>query len=415
MRIKSASGVAKSSWFLIASITLLNAMGMTIVYPILPFITQQYVSDPSVVALWVGALGSVFALCTFVSAPFLGALSDRVGRKPVLVVSLFGSVVGYVLFGIGGSILILVVARVIAGLTAGDTAVIFAYIADVTPPEERAARFGLLGALTGIGFMVGPAIGGLLTNFGLSTPFFVTAGITTVTVLLTLLVLPETLTPELRSKSLSLEGLHPFRSIGDAFKRTELRPLLLIFIIMCIPNTFFENNLSVLAMDAAKWGPTQIGLLVSAVGISDIIVKGALLRVLLPRLGERGVVLVGMVGQSVGCAALALVGSFLPFPWLFATGVLLFAASEGGMQAALQGLLANAVAPDEQGWLAGSRSSLSSATQMVVPLLGGWLYTQVGHSAPYWIGVGMILIAIFAPARSLFRTGDTPEPEEANV
>jgi DHA1 family tetracycline resistance protein-like MFS transporter len=136
------------------------------------------VSDPSTLALWVGVLQSAYALCAFISAPYLGALSDRVGRRPILVISLLGSAAGYVLFGIGGAIWVLVVSRMTDGVTAGNAAVIFAYVADVTHPKERAARFGLLGAVGGIGFIAGPALGGLLANFGLATPVFVTAGIT---------------------------------------------------------------------------------------------------------------------------------------------------------------------------------------------------------------------------------------------
>lgn len=405
--------MAKSTWFLIASMFFLMAVGMTIVFPVLPFIIRKYLSNPSVLALWVGALQSVYSLCAFLSAPFLGKLSDRVGRRPILVVSLFGSVVGYVLFGIGGSIWVLALGRVIDGLTAGTSFTIFAYVSDVTPPEERATRFGLLGALGGIGFMVGPTIGGLLTNFGLATPVFVTAGITAVTALLSLFLLPETVAPEKRSKMiLSVGEILPFRSISDAFKRAELRPLLLILVLASIPNTFFEANVNVLGMDAVAWGPTQVGLLISGVGVIDIIVKGVLLRVLLKRLGERGVVLAGLAGMILGCAALALVGGSQPLVWLLVSGGLLLPGSEGGMKPALQGLLANAVTPDEQGWLAGSRESLSSAIEMIAPLLGGWLYSEAGHATPYWIGVVMIFAAIFVGVRFLSRKGCILQPEE---
>lgn len=412
---KPSSGLSRSAWFLIATISFLSDLGMTIVFPVLPFITRQYVSNPSILALWVGVLQAVYALCAFVSAPFLGKLSDRVGRRPVLIVSLLGSAVGYVLFGIGGAMWVLALGRVIDGLTAGNIAVLFAYVADVTPPEDRAARFGLLGALQGIGFIAGPALGGLLTHFGLAAPVFVAAGITTVTVLLSLFVLPETLAPEKRSKTTPSVGeILPFKSIGAAFKRAELRPLLFVFLLAGIPNNFFETNVNVLAMDAVAWGPTQVGLLISGIGVADIVVQGGLLRLLLKRLGERGVILVGMAAMALGCAALALVGGSLPVVWPLVAGGLLLAGAEGGMQAALQGLLTSAVHPDEQGWLAGTRDSLHSAIAVLAPLLGGWLYSKAGHATPYWIGVVMILAAIFVGARSLSGKGGTPRPEEAS-
>lgn len=412
---KASSRPVKSAWFIIASMFFLTAIGMTILFPVIPFITRQYVSDPSVLALWVGILSSAYALCAFFSAPFLGKLSDRVGRRPVLVISLFGSVVGYVLFGIGGAIWVLVLSRVIDGLTAGNTSTIFAYVADVTPPEERASRYGLLGAIGGIGFMVGPALGGLLTNFGLAVPVFFTAGITAFIALLSIFLLPETLAPENRSKkmTLSLGEILPFRSISNAFKRVEVRPLLFVFILAAIPNVFFETNVNVLGIDAVGWGPIQIGLLISAVGVLDIIVKGVLLRVFLKWIGERGVVLAGLAGMTIGCAALALVAGFLPVVWLIVAGGLLLPGAEGGMQAALRGLLSNAVAPDEQGWISGSRESLSSAIAVLAPLMGGWIYSEVGHATPYWIGVVLILTAIFIGARFMSRNGVITRPKEA--
>lgn len=409
---KPSAGMAKSTWFLIASMYFLSEMGMTIVFPVLPFIARQYVSDSAALALWVGVLQSVYALCAFVSAPYLGKLSDRVGRKPVLVVSLFSSVAGYVLFGIGGAIWVLIITLVIDGLMAGTKSTVFAYVADVTPRAAHMVRWGALG---GIGFMVGTALGGLLINFGLTAPVFVTAGITTVAAILFFFVLPETLTPEKHSKmTLSAGEILPFRSIGNAFKRAELRPLLFVFLLAVTPTIFFETNINVLSMDAVAWGPTQIGLLVFGIGLVNIVVKGFLLRVLLKWLGERGAVLLGLAGMTLGCAALALVGGALPVVWLLVAGGVILSSSEGGMKAALQGSLANAISPDEQGWIAGSRESFSSAAGMLAPLLGGWLYSEAGHAVPYWIGVVMIIAAIFVEARSLPRKGSIPHLAEAN-
>jgi DHA1 family tetracycline resistance protein-like MFS transporter len=234
-----------------------------------------------------------------------------------------------------------------------------------------------------------------------------------VTALLSFFALPETLAPEKRSKvTPSAKEILPFRSIGKAFKRAELRPLLFIFLLAGIPNTFFETNINVLAMDAIQWGPT-IGLLISGIGVTDIIVKGGLLRMLLKWLGERGVILTGLAGMTLGCAV-ALVSGPLPVVWLLIAGGLLLPGAEGGMKAALQRLLANSVALDEQGWLAGTRESLHSAVEMIAPLLGGWLYSEAGHAVPYWIGVVMIIAAIFIGARSLSTKGGTPRQEEAS-
>lgn len=400
------SATHKLAWPLMIAITFLTTIGMTIVFPVLPFILQQYVPEASL-ALWVGVLESVYALCAFVAAPVLGSLSDRYGRKPILVISVLGSAAGFAMFGIGGALWVLLVSRVVDGLTAGDMPVMFAYVADITPPEKRAQRYGLLGALGGIGFMVGPAIGALLANINLSAPVFATAAIAALVGLVSAAVLPESLAPQNRSKQVKLEELHPFKVISAAFARKELRPLLIGITLIGIPFAFFGNNVSVLALDEIHWGPTEVGLLLSGVGVTDIVIQGVLLGFLVRKFGERGVVVGGMAGQLIGCVGLALVAGILPLPWLLASAGLVFAAGQGGMQAALDGLMSASVGADEQGWLAGGLSSLGSAVQMIVPLLGGWLY-GVSHGAPYWISVALIALAAVPLVRSS-RNTSTPE------
>jgi DHA1 family tetracycline resistance protein-like MFS transporter len=353
------------------TIVFLSVISMTIVLPILPFIVQKYVHGTKDIGLWVGVLVTVFAACAFFSAPVLGALSDRIGRKPVLVVSLLGSAVGYVLFGIAGGLWVLVLSRVIDGVTAGDRPVAMAYLADITPPEERAAQFGLVGAVGGVGFMVGPAVGGLLTHFGLAAPVFVAAAITVLTAIISAFVLPETITREKRAARLTVETPHPIQTIRDALRHPDLRPLLIALMLAAIPFTFYGMNVAVLAKDSLVWGPMQIGLLVSVIGVLDIIIQGGLVRFLVPRIGEHRVALVGLVGQAVGCAMLALVGSFLPLPLVFIVGVLLFGAAEGGTNAAVQGLISRSVPDDEQGALAGGLGSIESATQVWAAPISG--------------------------------------------
>ena len=197
--------------WIIVGIVLINAIGMTIVFPLLPFLLEKYLPNSQIV-IGVGALAAVYALCTFLAAPFYGALSDRYGRKYILVISLLGSVIGYVLFGIGGALWILFLGRIIDGLTAGDITALFAYIADSTEPDERTKWFSYFGGAIGIGSMVGPALGGLLGTFSISLPFYVTAGIFMLSTFVVYFFLPESLAPEKRSKHLSLEKSQYFCS-----------------------------------------------------------------------------------------------------------------------------------------------------------------------------------------------------------
>jgi DHA1 family tetracycline resistance protein-like MFS transporter len=394
-------------------ITMLTTAGMTVVLPILPFVVLRYVPDPSHLAVWVGVLETVNALCAFTVAPLLGRLSDRFGRRPIIVIAAFGAVIGYLLFGIGGSIWILLLGRIVQGATAGDLPALFAYLADITPPEQRAKRFGLLGALSGIGTMVGPALGGLLAAIDIALPVFATAGFALVIAILSIFFLPESLVPAKRTSHLDLHALHPFDAFRQAFRRPELRGLLIGIILVSLPFGFFVNNFSVLALDSIAWGPTAIGLLVACVGIVDIVIQGVLLGVLLPRIGERGVIVSGIVAQATGLVALAVVASVFAQPWLFIVGALGLAAGQGAATATMDGVLSNAVADDEQGWLAGTAQSLNSAIGMIAPLLAGVLYAGIAHAAPYLLGASLMVGAAIVIARARFanaaKPADVPE------
>ncbi|MDR1807827.1 MAG: MFS transporter [Propionibacteriaceae bacterium] len=395
-----AAAPSRRAWPLIIAIAFLSGVGMSIVLPVLPFITLRHISDESRLAWWVGVLEAAYALSAFLTAPLLGALSDRHGRRPVLIYSVFGAAVGYLLFGFGGSLWLLILARVVQGLASGDLPALFGYVADITPGKDRAKRFGFLGAVSGVAMIVGPAIGGALSRISLDAPVLATAGVSALIGALAIVVLPESLAPENRSDSLTVADLIPVTAIRNALARPTLRPLLLGTVLLSLPFVFFATNSTVLAWDTAGWGPAQVSILLTVIGVCDIAIQGGLLALLIPRIGERGVVIAGAAGQAVGCLGIALAASWLSLPWLLAGAFILFAACEGGTTAALQGLLSTRAGADEQGWLAGGLGSLSSAIQVAVPLLGGWIYAALGHGVPYWLGLAAIVTATVMLARA---------------
>ncbi|WP_341955165.1 MFS transporter [Microbacterium sp. LWH13-1.2] len=390
----------KRAWIMLIVLTMLTVIGMTVVLPVLPFVVLQYVSHEGDLAIWVGVLEAVNGLCAFLVAPFLGRLSDRFGRRPVIIAAAFGAAFAMTLFGIGGAIWVLVLARVIQGVTAGDLPALFAYLADITPPEKRAQRFGLLGALSGIGMMIGPAIGGLLAAVSLQLPVFLTAVVALTIAILSIFLLPESLKPENRIERISIREIQPFGVFTEAFGRKELRGLMIGFGLLALPFGFFVNNFSVLALDSISWGPTQIGLLTAGVGIIDILIQGVLLGILLPRIGERGVIISGIVAQTIGLVGLAVVASVFAQPWVFIVGALMLAAGQGAATAALDGAMSNAVGDDEQGWLGGATQSLNAAMNTAAPLIAGALYVTVSHAAPYWLGAALMVVAAIVVGRA---------------
>ncbi|AHW62745.1 Putative tetracycline-efflux transporter [Corynebacterium glyciniphilum AJ 3170] len=414
---------------MLVAVTLLNVVGMTIVLPILPFVVRDVMPSFGTLALWVGLLEAVNALCAFIAAPILGGISDRWGRRPVIVIGAFGAAVGFLVFALGGflagtfsgAIWLLLLGRIIQGVTAGDMPALFAYVADITPANQRAKRYGMLGALTGIGFMIGPALGGLLATHSIDLPVLATAGVALTVGVLTLVALPESHVPENRTARLTVEQIHPLNVFREAFARPSLRMLLSGLLLVAIPFSFFVNNYSVLAMDTVNWSPTQIGLLNSCIGVLDIVIQGVLLGILLKWVGERGVILGGLVVQATGVLLLALLASAFNDPWLLIMGTLMLGAGEGPMTATLNGVLSTSVSDDEQGWLAGVTQGMQNAVGVVVPLAVGVLY-GIGIAVPYWIALVLLCAAFVVLSRAAFdspsrgrrapeRPGAATEPE----
>jgi len=278
----------KFTLWIIVGIVLLNSIGFSLVLPLLPFLVGKYLPSQQVV-VGMSALMSVFAACTFFAAPVFGALSDRYGRKIILIISLMGSVTGYVLFGIGGALWILFLGRIIDGLTAGNISTLFAYISDSTVPEERTRWFGYIGAVMGIGKIGGPALGGLLGSISIGLPFFVTAGFIFLSGLAVYFLLPESLAPEKRTKHLTLHSFNTFSHFKDIFSLKKVKLLLILGVLFYTGLGIFQFNFIIFLKDIYKWGPLFIGTLLTLVGVCEIISRALLLPWLLKYFNERSI------------------------------------------------------------------------------------------------------------------------------
>jgi len=365
--------------WIIIGIVLLNSIGLSIVLPLLPFLVGNYL-PPQQVVVGMSLLMSIFATCTFFAAPAFGALSDRYGRKYILIISLLGSVAGYVLFGIGGALWMLFLGRIIDGLTAGNISILFAYIADTTQPDERAKWFGYIGAVMGIGKIGGPALGGLLGSISIGLPFFVTAGLILLSALATYFLLPESLNIERRTKHLSLNSFNTFSHFRDVFSLNGVLLLLITGILFYISLSIFQFNLTVFLKDVYQWTPAWIGAILTLVGICEIVVRAVLLPLLLKHFNEKSIGVVGLVTVTVGLSSI-LVSIYIHSAVIIAIAIICIICGEGLFDPTYNGKLSQLVEENNQGKLQGVNQSLQALNNMLVPL---------GAAAIYFYSPGML-------------------------
>jgi len=383
-------------------------MGIGLVGPVLPYIVGRYVSDPAALTSTVSWLAVCYSLCAFFAAPLLGAASDRFGRRPVLLLSLLGSAVGYAVFGWAGALPLLFLGRILDGITAGNFSALFGMLADSTAPEQRGKYFGQMGAAVGGGFILGPAIGGLASRISLETPLFLAAGLCLLNLLWGLLFVPETHPRGKRSKATPLKALNPFTQILELLSVPHIRRLIVSSTLFILPFAMMQTLLGVLLKTSLNWGADQTSTVFIVVGVSDILVQGLLLGWLIKSLGELGVARLGLGLGVFGFLGMALLVP-LPSSALVYASVLAFAIGEGIFTAIMNTLLSQAAGEEAQGKVQGGSQALSSAAQVVGPLVGGQLSSKVGASVPFYAGAGLVVLAGLALQQGVARasTGRT--------
>ncbi len=372
----------------------LCGIGFTIIMPVIPFLVQPYTSSPGEQAIVVTLLTSVYALCVFFAAPVLGALSDKYGRRPLLLVCLLGSAIGYVVFGIGGALWILFAGRIIEGITGGSIGTIFAYFADIIPPEQRTKYFGWVSAVVGVGTVIGPTLGGLLAKFGYSVPLYFGAAITLLNVAYGFFFMPESLDKKNRLKEITLVRLNPFIQLANLLSMKNLNRLLISAFLIWIPNGSLQAVFSQLTMDSFSWKPTLIGLMFSIMGVQDILSQGVIMPQLLKKLSDKQIAILGMVSEIIGYSLIAASTLFTFYP-LFIAGMFIFGFGDSIFGPTFNGMLSKSVDSSEQGRIQGGSQSIQALARMIGPIIGGQIYVSLGSAAPAFMG--MILIAAAIP------------------
>ncbi|AIF50240.1 tetracycline resistance MFS efflux pump [Pelosinus sp. UFO1] len=372
----------------------LCGIGFGIITPVVPFLVQPYTSNPGDQAIAVTLLTSVYAVCVFFAAPGLGALSDRYGRRPVLLVCLLGSAIGYLVFGIGGALWVLFAGRIIEGIAGGSISTIFAYFADITPPEQRTKYFGWVSAASGVGFVIGPTLGGLLAKFGYSVPMYFGAIITLLNVVYGFFFMPESLDKNNRLKEIAFVRLNPFTQLVNVLSMKNLKRLFVSAFLLWIPNGSLQAVLSQFTIDTFSWEPAQIGLVFSIMGFQDIISQGLIMPKLLIKLSDKQIAILGMVSEIIGYSLIAASALFSFYP-LFIAGMFIFGFGDSLIGPSFNGMASKSVDSSEQGRIQGGSQSIQALARIIGPIIGGQIYVSLGHAAPAFMG--MILIAVAIP------------------
>ena len=354
----------------------LDLVGFGIVIPLLPLYAKRFGAGP-VAVTW---LLAVYSLMQFFFAPWWGRVSDRVGRRPVLLLGLFGSAASYLAFGLAGSLPVLFIARAANGLAGANVGVAQAYVADVTGPEDRARGMGIIGAAFGLGFIIGPAVGGVLSRYGFAAPFLAAAAVTLANALLAVVRLPESLPPERRSAHPRGFGLGDrLRTLVGAGTSGRLRALYAAGFLVTLAFAALEATFSLWA--DARWHLTRHGIayVFAFIGLVSAIAQGALVGRMVKRAGEMRTALLGIALIVAGAAATALA----PQPGLLLAALALLALGQGMASPSMSSLISHQGGPGEQGRLLGVYQSLSALGRVAGPVLGGVALAHVGLAAPF--------------------------------
>ncbi|MXQ09142.1 MFS transporter [Alphaproteobacteria bacterium GH1-50] len=342
--------------------TVIDSMGIGLILPVMPALLREIANIPlSEAALYGGVLATAFAIMLFLCGPVVGALSDRYGRRPIMLASLAVMALDYLVMALAGAFWLLLVGRIVGGMVAATQATAMAFMADISKPEEKAARFGMIGAAFGVGFVLGPLLGGLLAEFGTRAPFFAAAALAAMNLVFGYVVMPET---NRNRRPLTLARANPFGAFRQVGQTPELRPLLILFFLYQVAFFVYPAVWAYFTEARFGWEPSMIGASLAAFGVSMALVQGWLIRYVLKWLGERGTVIYGLVFNFFAFLVLALVQSgtvALLFVPLTALGAV--------VTPAVQGMMSRRTADDSQGELQGVLSSTAALATVISPLV----------------------------------------------
>ncbi len=394
----------KSGVFFILVTILIDCIGFGIIIPIMPDLIRELTGgDLSEAARYGGLLIVAYAIMQFISSPILGSLSDKYGRRPILLISLFGLGVDYLFLAFAPTIAWLFFGRIFSGICGASITTASAYIADVSTPEKRSQNFGLIGAAFGLGFIIGPVIGGVFAQFGLHIPFMLAAGLSFLNWLYGYFILPESLTKENR-RNFEWKRANPIGALIQVVKHPALFGLLGALLILYIAAQSTQSIWSFYTIEKFNWNATWVGYSLGFVGLTVAIVQGGLIRIIIPKIGNNKAIRIGFILYVIGFTSFA----FAAKGWMMFAFLLPYALA-GITGPAIQGLISTKVPPNEQGEMQGIMTALMSLASIFGPLLMTNLFFYFTSKdspiyfpgAPFLMGAVLTVIAIFICNKSL--------------
>ncbi|MEO0343757.1 MAG: TCR/Tet family MFS transporter [Pseudomonadota bacterium] len=388
----------------------IDSMGIGLMMPVMPDLMLELgAEDLGNAAIWGGFLSMIFALMQFLFGPFLGALSDRFGRRPVLLLSLVVVAVDYVLLGLAWTIWVVLIARIIAGIASATQSTASAYMADISGPEEKAQGFGLVGAAFGIGFVLGPLIGGLLSELGTRAPFYAAAILATANLILGYFVFPETVTDEIRRK-FEMRRANPFGAFKHVGQLPQVGRMLLVVFVYNFAFMIYPAIWSYFTQEAYGWSAYDVGISLAAFGIMIAFVQGFAIRYFIRWMGEAKTAMFGLVMNCIAFAIFTVTNA----GWQ-AYAIILITTLGAVTMPSLQGMMSRRVGNDAQGELQGVLVSTQSVGSILSPLVMTmvfWYFTAEG--APFYLPGAPFLLAAMLTFLGLIlfltRTRMAPEP-----
>lgn len=400
--------------FIFATI-FLDALGIGILIPVFPDVIRRFGHDPSFVNHYYGYFISIYALMQFLASPILGSLSDRFGRRPVLLISLLGAGLDYLLMAFAPTLGILFAGRIVSGLTGASMTVASSYMADISDDTNRSANFGMIGAAFGLGFIVGPGLGGLLGHLGHQAPFIAAAVFNLLNFAFGYFILPESL-DEAHRRKVELKKLNPFHSLFKLLFQPGMRILIWIYLLLYLAGQVHPSVWTLYTQYKFNWSAFEVGMSLSFVGISVALTQGYLTRIFVPKWGELNALRIGIIFYILDFIALA----FATQGWMM-YAIIAVTTLSGITGPASQSLISKDIPPSEQGELQGTLISIASLTAILVPLFytdlfarftNGSMGIQFSGSAYFAAGLisilAMILLAFFKPKESVVNKTANP-------